>query len=120
MVLGVALFAYGRNIEVAFVGVTLWGTGVSLGFPVGMSAGADEPGAAAARVAVISSIGYCAFLGGPPLIGFLGQRYTVAHALLAVAVAAAIACAVMAVVRPLASLAGDDGRVDATARRADP
>ena len=39
---------------------------------------------AAPRVSVISSIGYCAFLGGPPLIGFLGQRYTVLHALTAV------------------------------------
>jgi cyanate permease len=57
---------------------------VSLGFPVGMSAGADEPAVAAPRVSVISSIGYCAFLAGPPLIGFLGQRFTVLDALTAV------------------------------------
>ena len=47
-------------------------SGISLGFPVGMSAGADDPARAAARVSVVSSIGYCAFLAGPPLIGFLG------------------------------------------------
>ena len=48
--------------------------GLSLGFPVGMSAGADDPALAAARVSVISSIGYCAFLAGPPLIGFIGEH----------------------------------------------
>ena len=52
----------------AFAGAVLWGLGTSLGFPVGMSAGADEPEMAAARVSVIASIGYCAFLGGPPLV----------------------------------------------------
>ena len=35
---------------------------------------------------MIASIGYCAFLAGPPLIGLLGQRFTVLHALTSVAV----------------------------------
>ena len=65
---------------VAFVGAVLWGFGLSLGFPVGMSAGADEPEMAAPRVSVIASIGYCAFLVGPPPIGFLGDHYTVLRA----------------------------------------
>ena len=30
---------------------------------------------------MISSIAYCAFLAGPPLIGFIAQRYTLLHAL---------------------------------------
>lgn len=56
-----------------------------------MSAAADEPAAAAGRVSVVASIGYCAFLGGPPLIGFLGDHITVLRALLAVAVLLAVA-----------------------------
>ena len=48
--------------------------GASLGFPVGMSAAADDPARAAARVSVVSSIGYTAFLAGPPLIGVLAQH----------------------------------------------
>jgi hypothetical protein len=75
------MFTLGSGIEVAFAGVVLWGAGISLGFPVGMSAGADEPWLAAARVSVISSIAYCAFVAGPPLLGFLAQRYTLLHAL---------------------------------------
>jgi cyanate permease len=90
-VAGLALFVFGHWTPLAFVGVLLWGAGVSLGFPVGMSAGADEPAHAAARVSVIASIGYCAFLAGPPLIGFLGQQFTVLRALTAVAVLLAVA-----------------------------
>jgi predicted MFS family arabinose efflux permease len=93
-VAGLALFVFGHWMPLAFVGVLLWGAGVSLGFPVGMSAGADEPAHAAARVSVIASIGYCAFLAGPPLIGFLGQQFTVLRALTAVAVLLAVAALV--------------------------
>jgi cyanate permease len=76
---------------------------VSLGFPVGMSAGADDPARAAARVSVISSIGYCAFLAGPPLVGFLGQHVGVLHAQASVAVLLAVAALVVRTVRPLAT-----------------
>jgi fucose permease len=100
---GLVLFSFGPGAGAAFVGAVLWGTGISLGFPVGMSAGADEPALAAPRVSVISSIGYCAFLGGPPLIGFLGQHYTVIHALTAVIVLLALAGLLAGAVRPLAA-----------------
>ncbi len=63
-----------------------------------MSAGADEPALAAGRVSVIASIGYCAFLGGPPLIGFLGNSFTILHALVAVAVLLALGAALAPVV----------------------
>jgi len=80
-IVGLLMFTLGPSIEVAFGGALLWGAGISLGFPVGMSAGADDPSLAAARVGVIASIAYCAFLAGPPLIGFIAQRYTLLHAL---------------------------------------
>ena len=58
--------------------------GASLGFPVGMSAAADEPRLAAARVGTVSAIGYIAFLAGPPLLGLLGDLIGLRLALLAV------------------------------------
>ncbi len=97
---GLVLFVFGPGMVLAFVGALLWGTGTSLGFPVGMSAGADEPAFAAPRVGVISTIGYCAFLGGPPLIGFLGQQSTVPHALVAVIALMLVAGAIAGSVRP--------------------
>jgi MFS family permease len=90
-VVGLVLFVFGPDLPVAIAGALLWGLGASLGFPVGMSAGADEPALAAGRVSVIATIGYCAFLGGPPLIGFLGSHVTVTRALLVVAVLLAVA-----------------------------
>ena len=94
-------------MPLAFVGALLWGCGVSLGFPVGMSAGADEPAFAAVRVSVIASIGYCAFLGGPPLVGFLGQHFGVRHAITAVMVLLALATVIAGVVRPPAVPGGE-------------
>jgi hypothetical protein len=98
---GLVLFVFGPTTPVAFVGALLWGLGASLGFPVGMSAAADDPAKAAARVSVVASIGYCAFLGGPPLIGFLGDHITVLKALIAVAVLLAVAISVAGAIRPL-------------------
>jgi MFS family permease len=84
--IGVLLVVLGQVSAVVTVGIVLWGVGASLGFPVGMSAAADDPAKAAARVSVVSTIGYTAFLGGPPLLGFLGSHVGVLHALLVVSV----------------------------------
>jgi len=83
---GVLLVVLGQLPFLVTVGIVLWGVGASLGFPVGMSAAADEPVKAAARVSVVSTIGYTAFLAGPPLLGFLGAHFGVLDALLVVSV----------------------------------
>ena len=97
---GLVLFIFGPGIGLALLGALLWGTGTSLGFPMGMSAGADEPALAASRVGVITTIGYGAFLAGPPLIGFLGQRFSVPHALIAVIGVLIVAGLIAGSVRP--------------------
>ena len=66
---GVLLIVFGGSAALVVLGIVLWGFGASLGFPVGMSAAADDPVHAAARVSVVSTIGYTAFLAGPPLLG---------------------------------------------------
>ena len=70
----------------AYVGTLLWGFGVSLGFPVGMSAAADDPRRAATRMSVVATIGYGAFIVGPPVLGFLGDHVGILRALLVVSV----------------------------------
>ncbi len=65
----------------AAVGIVIWGLGAALGFPVGMSAAADDPKRAARRVSVVSTIGYGAFLTGPPLLGFVGNHVGTLHSL---------------------------------------
>ena len=99
-VAGLLMFVFGPNVWWAFAGALLWGAGTSLGFPVGMSAAADDPARSAPRVSVVASIGYCAFLGGPPLIGFLGHQFTVLRALIVVAVLLALATAIAGALKP--------------------
>lgn len=70
---GLALLIVVDSPVAAAIGIVAWGLGASLGFPVGMSAAADDPAKAAARVSAVATVGYFAFLVGPPLIGFLGE-----------------------------------------------
>ncbi|MEU5964901.1 MFS transporter [Micromonospora parva] len=83
-VLGAGLAVLAGSGPVAVVGVALWGLGASLGFPVGMSAAADDESHAAVRVSVVAVIGYTAFLGGPPLLGLVGDQVGTLRALLVV------------------------------------
>lgn len=71
---GVLLFILGPNLPLVLIGAALWGIGASLGFPIGMSAAADDPAKAAARVSAAATIGYVAFLGGPPVLGFISEH----------------------------------------------
>ncbi len=80
---GSALVALGGPLG-TFAGALIWGAGSSLGFPLGMSAAADDPAMAPARVSVVSTIGYLAFLAGPPMLGAIADRVGPLHALLVV------------------------------------
>lgn len=71
---GLVIFILAPNLPLVFVGAALWGAGVSLGFPLGMSAAADDPSRAAARVSAAATIGYIAFLCGPPILGFISEH----------------------------------------------
>jgi fucose permease len=82
---GLALVVFAGWLPLAMGGAALWGLGAALGFPLGMSAAGDDPRQAAGRVSAVTSIGYVAFLAGPPFVGLLGNHVGTLHALLAVA-----------------------------------
>jgi len=100
---GLLLFALVSEdmMWLALVGVVLWGMGAALGFPVGMSAASDDPLRAAARLSVVSTIGYSAFLAGPPLLGMLAQHVGYRHALLAIAVPVVVGLGVIRAAAPV-------------------
>jgi fucose permease len=78
---GLLVIEFGGIIPVALAGAVLLGLGTSLGFPVGLSAAADDPRYAAGRVSTAASIGYIAFLAGPPAVGLLGDHVGVLRGL---------------------------------------
>lgn len=55
-------------------GVVFWGLGAALGFPIAMSAAAASGPDPTARVGLVATAGYVAFLVGPPLLGFVGEH----------------------------------------------
>ncbi|WP_129656491.1 MFS transporter [Rothia halotolerans] len=85
-IVGLAGFVLSPWLWLGLIAVFVWGVGAALGFPVGMSAAADDPVRASARVSVVSTIGYGAFLGGPPLLGVLGEALGVRNGLAVVLV----------------------------------
>jgi fucose permease len=98
---GLALVVWGATLPVAMAGAALWGLGTALGFPVGMSAAGDDPAHAPARVSVVATIGYLAFLAGPPLIGFLGEHTGTLRALTVTGGLVALGLLISGVLRPL-------------------
>lgn len=77
---GAVLVALGVGITIlvpsptaSVIGAVLWGLGCAFGFPIGISAAADDPKTAVRGVAAVSAIAYTAFLLGPMLIGLLGE-----------------------------------------------
>ncbi len=68
-----------------YAAVALWGLGASLGYPLGISAAADEPRNAPARVAAVATVATISGLLGPTVIGLLGEHLGLPQAFAAVA-----------------------------------
>ncbi|APC37700.1 hypothetical protein A9R04_24820 [Nocardiopsis dassonvillei] len=80
-VAGMGLVAGADSPALAAAAVVLWGLGASLGFPVALSAAGDSGPDSAARVSLVATLGYVAFLVGPPVLGLLGEAYGLRAAL---------------------------------------
>lgn len=78
------------GLVVGALAIIAWGLGSALGFPVAMSAAADDPARGAARVSAVATIAYGAFLIGPPLIGGLAEITGILAALWVVAAVIAL------------------------------
>ena len=64
-----------------------------------MSAAADDEARAPMRISVVATIGYMAFIAGPPLLGFLGEHIGVLRSLTIVGALALLALLVLPSVR---------------------
>ena len=105
-VVGMVLFILGGDVWLVLVGVLLWSVGVSMGFPLGMSAAAESGPNPAARVSVVASVGYFANLAGPPVIGALAEQVGLLDSLWLVVVFMAAAFIVAGSLAPRKQAAG--------------
>lgn len=91
-ILGLVILAAPLPLWTAFVAFGLIGLGVSVGFPLGVSAVARlDDTYESANIAIMSSIAISGFLIGPPVIGFLADTIGLKIALLALVPGLAIA-----------------------------
>jgi MFS family permease len=98
---GVLLVIFSGTLVLVAIGCALWGLGVSLGFPLGVSAASDNPVNSAARVSAVATIGYFAFLVGPPILGYLAEHITLLQSFLLVFALIVVAGACSRFARPL-------------------
>ncbi|SMY09039.1 MFS transporter [Flavimaricola marinus] len=74
---GLAMIVGPWSVPVAFAGFAIVGLGVSIGFPLAVSAAAGlDDTYESANIAVLSTISLCGFLIGPPMIGFLADGFS--------------------------------------------
>jgi fucose permease len=98
---GLLLLEAGGMVAAALAGAALMGLGTSLGFPTGISAAADDPRYAPGRVSTAASIGYWAFLAGPPAVGLLADHVGVLRGLSVTGVLLAVAFMLSPVTAPI-------------------
>ena len=105
-VTGLAMVILIPHLGLSAVGTILWVIGSSLGFPVAMSAAADNPRGGAARVSAVATLAYGAFLIGPPLIGGIGSQVGLLGALWVVVVMVVVSLLASPAAKPRTSAAG--------------
>jgi MFS family permease len=98
---GLLLIAFGGALTAALIGALAMGVGTALGFPVGLSAAADDPRYSAGRVSTAASIGYVAFLAGPPCVGFVADHIGVQHGIAVTGTLLIVAFALAGITAPL-------------------
>ncbi len=103
------VLAAGAVLAAALAAALLMGLGTSLGFPAGISAAADDPRYAPGRVSTAASIGYLAFLAGPPAIGFLADHVGVLRGLSITGVLLAVAFMLCPVTAPISPSGPEPG-----------
>lgn len=92
-VVGVVLFILGASPWLVLAGVLLWAIGVSMAFPLGMSAAAESGPNPVARLSVVATIAYLANLAGPPTVGLLAERFGLLNTLWLIVALMVAACA---------------------------
>lgn len=83
---GTLLFVWGPNLWMIWFAIAVMGVGYALIFPLAISRAASQPGMSrGVAIASVATLGYGAFLMGPPLLGFLAEFVSLRFVFLVVA-----------------------------------
>ncbi|MFS0613912.1 MFS transporter [Lederbergia ruris] len=99
--LGLIIVIFGGNYYTAAIGIVLWGFGSAYGFPIGLSAAGDNPHGVAARVGAVTTVGYMAFLVGPPVLGAIAGSVGILRSLIFVLIGVTVAGSLAHAARPV-------------------
>lgn len=99
--LGLVIVIFGGNYYTAAIGIVLWGFGSAYGFPIGLSAAGDNPHGVAARVGAVTTVGYMAFLVGPPVLGAIAGSVGILRSLIFVLIGVTVAGSLAHAARPV-------------------
>jgi MFS family permease len=84
---GCLLLVSGANLWVVWLGCFIMGIGYAVLFPLAMSRAASDPTISkGVALASVATLGYGAFLFGPPLLGFVGEVFSLQASFAVVAV----------------------------------
>lgn len=98
---GLMMVTLGPSIGFGFFGIALLGLGVSLGFPLAVSAASRMPGrSGAANVAFLTQVTLCGFLVGPPVIGLVADNSSMRQGLAALGPALLVAAVLASHLKP--------------------
>ncbi len=86
---GVLIVIFATSVPLSFVGAALWGIGLAVVFPAGISTAGEIGGRHSDHtIAIASTMAYGGFLIGPPLLGMIGQHWGLERAFIVPAVLA--------------------------------
>lgn len=72
-IIGIGIVTTSQFTHLPYLGTVLWGIGLSVGFPLCVSAVSFDQRLAPSRVGYLASTGSVAGTVGPPVVGFVGQ-----------------------------------------------
>ena len=70
---GIFVFMLGEVIALPFLGLVLWGLGMSMGFPMAVAAMSDDPRKAPFRINMIITVVYISSISVGPALGSVGE-----------------------------------------------
>lgn len=106
---GIVVFMLDSVISMPYLGLILWGLGLSVGFPMSVSAMGDDPAMATARVNMIITIVYISTLCVGPALGAVGQVFGIFAAFAIPLVLLIVSAAISKVTRPAVPVPPTDG-----------